>query len=360
MIVTLSRETLEHALKIAARIAGKGLKSAMESMVLLDAKAGALAVSATDLCSQFTTSLTADVQRGGSVAIAGRQVAEVVAALRGELVRIETQGHFLTVRAGSMSARLPTGPAEHFPALAKVASLPTAPVDETALLTGLRAVDYAMGADQARPFMMGVAIEPDPACGTIAVATDGHRMVCAPLPEVRGLDSPCFVPAVGVSAIQHVLASGKDHVAGLCDGWLVAASSEGHVAVRLGDQKFPPWRRMLTPKSSVAVLPRQDLLASVESAAVVLGARAGLDLALTEQGLLLRGVGDLGGEFQDLIEGAGHEHAKVRVSVAYLRETLAAMPGEAVALSWEGELDPVSFRAAESAHSLALIMPMRS
>ena len=223
--------------------------------VLMQAAAGKLELSATDMELSLRTSLAADVDGEGGVVAPGRLLADIVRQLPADEVEIEYQAeeNTLLVTSGSASYRLRTYAVEDFPRLPEVEGVSASSLDAGPLLEAIACVGRAAGRDESRPVLTGVFVKLEG--GKLAmVATDSYRLSVKETelsPDAPQLEA--IVPAraldelrrIAGSAAQIELALLDNHVAFGCDGiWLTSRKIDG---------QFPDYTKLIPDTAEFTV-----------------------------------------------------------------------------------------------------------
>ena len=160
MKLTCSRSELAERLAIVGR--GLSMRPTVQIFagVLMQAEAGRLELSATDMELSIRTGLDADVGGEGSAVVPGRLLGDIVRQLPADGVEIEYQAeeNTLLVTSGSASYRLRTYAVEDFPRLPEVEGAPKSSLDAEPLLEAIACVGRAAGRDESRPVLTGVFV----------------------------------------------------------------------------------------------------------------------------------------------------------------------------------------------------------
>jgi DNA polymerase III subunit beta len=234
------------------------------------------------------------------------------------------------------------------PVPATVLSLPAAE-----LVSALRAVRFAAGADPALPVLAGVLFDVD-AEGLTLVATDRYRLAVAPVPEParQGPETAAVAPVTLVDALLDGLreVGGSVTMTLAADRISVWTGTVEIAGPRLPDA-FPDYRRLLPAPDHPATAVDPDALRSAVAAAPArTSAREqdGVEFAVALLGI----VADGGVAVTD----AGDPGA-VGVNREFLLEAVDAGGDGQLLLSLDGPARPLVLR---SAGSVSLLMPVRA
>lgn len=336
----------------------------------------ALRLAATDLNLSVTGRVAAEVQRGGSVAVGARELAERVRAMpEGQLVLSVAEGG-ATLRSSTSARRytLNAIPGEDFPAIAEpAADAAGLSLRVDVLSTLIARTHYSISTDDTRPHLNSALFEWD---GTrvIMVSTDGHRLSKMELP-VPG--SPArismLVPLRGIQELRRlcdeVRSEGKGDAEAAQEITLVKSGPSAFFrlpgmlfGVKLVEAQFPAYQQVIpTSAERVAVASRSDVIDALRAVKLAASDRTGgVKLSLS------RGVMRFASESPDAGEGfdevaSEYDGADVTIgfNAQYVLDVLGALDCERIEFGLGGELDPVVLRPSSSSDFLAVVMPMR-
>jgi DNA polymerase-3 subunit beta len=221
------------------------------SNVLLVARNGQLAVTATDLEVELVAEAEVAVEAGGEITVSGRKLLDICRALPdGSDVDISVSGEKLVVRSGRSKFSLATLPAAEFPTVEDIKAGQTITVDRTVLSRLIEKTHFSMAQQDVRYYLNGMLLETG-GQHLRAVATDGHRLaLCEAVIDGASLDEQqVIVPRKGVLELQRLmdgegaldLELGANHVRIQLDGIRFTS--------KLIDGRFPEYDRVI-PKES--------------------------------------------------------------------------------------------------------------
>ena len=125
--------------------------------VLLAAKGGQLAVTATDLEVELVASTQVDVQRNGEVTVPGRKLLDICRALpEGSEITIALEGERLQLRAKRSRFTLSTLPAGEFPTVDEINAQQTLKVAEKDFKYLLDKTHFSMAQQDVRYYLNGL------------------------------------------------------------------------------------------------------------------------------------------------------------------------------------------------------------
>ncbi len=177
------------------------------SNVLLVAKNGQLAVTATDLEVELVAETDVDVETGGEITVSGRKLLDICRALpESAVVSVSVSGEKLHVRSGRSKFALATLPAAEFPTVEEIKAAQTITVEQAALGRLIEKTHFSMAQQDVRYYLNGMLLETG-GQHLRTVATDGHRLaLCQAELDGGKLDEQqVIVPRKGVLELQRLL-----------------------------------------------------------------------------------------------------------------------------------------------------------
>jgi DNA polymerase-3 subunit beta len=332
--------------------------------VLMEAEAGRLALTATDLEVGVRRALSVEVAAEGAVAAPARLLAELAAALPDARVTLEAAGNALVLTCGRFVTSLCTLPAGEFPPGLQPEEVDRLRLPVEALLRAVEQVRPALSTDTGRPVLTGMLFRLEAGCLQL-LATDGHRIAMRRLAGVEGeLNASLVVPAAALAQLPRVfrdLAGELEILASAARSQIFFRCGGSEVASRLLPGEFPDVERVL-PKEypASARLAREDLIKTARTVALFAdgGARA-VRLRCQAGSVLLTAEADAGDARAELRSQLTGDEFQVAFNGRYLVDALTAMDGDEVELRCAGPLAPGLIRGAGSDECFHVIMPVR-
>ncbi len=337
--------------------------------ILLEADAGWLRVSSTDLRVSLVQRADCAVDRPGSIALQGRKIFEILREMpKGEVTLALKENGWVTASSGRSVFHLPGTPAEEYP------SLPAEPSSYLSLAADtfrqmLEKTLFAASSDETRMYLCGVFVkswEEDGSPCLRMVATDGHRLGLVDRPvgsEVGLFANGVIVPRKGLTELRGLL----DGVEGSFDvathqGRLFARVGTTILSITLIDAPFPNYQQVIPTDAGHTIrVPRVSLIDALRRVALVSDQDTHtVVLETTETGIVLTSTNPQLGDAREELEGEA-ERAGVRLAfnATYFVEGLRAFDGEEIVISLGDSLSPCVLRSATDPRALGVIMPMR-
>ncbi len=364
MKLTAERETLLAPLQAVIGVVERRQTMPVLANVLLSAREGRLAVTATDLEVELVASAETGVQQAGDVTVPGRKLLDILRALPEKVsVALSLDGEKITVRAGRSRFSLSTLPAAEFPVIDDINAEQTVRIECLALARLLEKTHFSMAQQDVRYYLNGMLLEIDGET-LRAVATDGHRLALseAALARKAKTRQQVIVPRKGVLELQRIL-TGE----GVCD----LAIGSNHVRAKIGevrftskliDGRFPEYTRVIPAAPSAALKAERDVLRQALQRTAILSNEKyrGIRMNVKENLLTIQAHNPEQEEAEEEIE-VGYQGPELEVgfNVNYLLDALSAIDGTDVELGLTDSNSSCLIRSPGASSSRYVVMPMR-
>lgn len=377
MELTISKKEFVRSLARTHSVADRKSSMPILSNILLSAEdKKTLRFAATDLYLSVTSTTPASIQSGGTIALSARTLFDIAKSLpEGDVSLKVIDNHAAEIRSGRVRFKIPGMPGNDFPPLPSPGNAEFAELVAEDLGRLIALTQYSMSSDETRPHLSGALIEGD---GKLVrmVTTDGHRLSKGEYKQQgsgRMLNFEMLVPSKGVNELKRMIdearanqPKGEDkpvklHVA-KAGGSAFFRHDEVLLSVKLADEQFPPYgkvipkqqsRRVVVPRTLlVDSLKRISLVANDKSGAVRFDVKPGTVRITSENPEVGEGSEELDVDF------AG-EPVEIGFNVRYLLDALAALTEDDVALELGGQLDPGVIKPVGPTDFIGVIMPMR-
>jgi DNA polymerase III subunit beta len=359
---TCSRDELTRALGIVSR--GVSTRTTVQILagILLQASGEKLDLAATDMELSLRTSLEAQIEAEGSVAVPGRLLLELARLLPGEEVSIEhkLEEAAVEVRSGSATYRLHTYNAEDFPRLPDAAAADRHEVDREMLLETVARVSRSASRDESRPVLTGVLMRFEPG-KLVMAATDSYRLsVKETATEGSVPELEAIVPARALGELVRIAQAGEGIELGVHENQVVFSTGDALLTTRRIDGQFPNYRQ-LVPEAfdHELMLPRDELLDVVRRVAVMAQRNSPLRLRFAEGELTVSAqTQDVGEARESLPVSFAGEPLEIGFNAEFLRDGVESVSGEQLRLKLISPLRPAVLQGDDD-DFLYLIMPIR-
>ena len=338
MKLSAARDVLLKPLQAVIGVVERRQTMPILSNVLLVAKDGQLAVTATDLEVELVAQAEAAVAAGGEITVSGRKLLDICRALpEGADIDMSVSGEKLVVRSGRSKFSLATLPAAEFPSVEDIKAGQTIEVDQEILGRLIEKTHFSMAQQDVRYYLNGMLLETG---GKFlrAVATDGHRLaMCEAELDGTSLDEQqVIVPRKGVLELQRLMSG---------EGSLNIELGPNHVRIQLDgirftskliDGRFPEYDRVIPKESSNELsASRESFKAALQRTAILSNEKyRGIRLIIRDSGVVMQAHNPEQEEAEEELEVQySGEDIEIGFNVNYLLDALAAVSGDDVTLS---------------------------
>jgi DNA polymerase-3 subunit beta len=364
MKLSAARDVLLKPLQAVIGVVERRQTMPILSNVLLVARDGQLAVSATDLEVELVAQTPVDVEAGGEITVSGRKLLDICRALPdGANIDISVSGEKLVVKSGRSKFSLVTLPAAEFPTVEDIKAGQTIEVPQAVLGRLIEKTHFSMAQQDVRYYLNGMLLETG---GKYlrAVATDGHRLaLCQAELDGEALDEQqVILPRKGVLELQRLMSGegvvnielGANHVRIQLDGIRFTS--------KLIDGRFPEYDRVI-PKDSSNELSadRASFRSALQRTAILSNEKyRGIRLIIRDSGVVLQAHNPEQEEAEEELEvDYSGEDIEIGFNVNYLLDALGAVESDTVTLSVLDGNSSCLIREPGKDDSKFVVMPMR-
>jgi DNA polymerase-3 subunit beta len=336
------------------------------SNLLLEKKAGAVTLLATDLELQVSTRLhDAGESEDFAITVAARKLFDIVRALpEGAKVKLDSKDSQVVVSAGKSRFTLQTLPAADFPrmetgaAVSEEISLP-----QKSLKRLLQLVQFAMASQDIRYYLNGMLLVLG---GKVlrVVATDGHRLSYAETTlDTDAAAREVIIPRKTVQELLKLLGDVDDPVSlRIGSNQVTIRLPDTELVSKVVDGKFPDYQRVIPqnqPKQLQAN--RQTVMQALQRASILSNEKfRGVRLIMSENTLGIVCNNNEQEEAADEIDVRySGEPMDVGFNVTYLLDGLGALGSEEITLSLADANSSMLLSSEGEAGFKYVVMPMR-
>jgi len=365
MKIIAKREAILSPLQAVIGVVERRQTMPILANVLLSAKGGRLAVTATDLEVELVATSEVDVQRNGEVTVPGRKLLDICRALpEGAEITLTLDGERMSVRARKSRFTLSTLPASEFPTVEEINAQQSLKVPQKDFKRLLEKTHFSMAQQDVRYYLNGLLLETS-AKALRSVATDGHRLALCDveLPEGAKPGQQVIVPRKGVLELQRILGH-EEQILDLAIG-------VNHIRLQIGDirftsklidGRFPEYSRVIPndpPRVVTAV--RDDLRLALQRAAILSNEKyRGIRFAVKPNLLTIQSHNPEQEEAEEEVEVTYEgEELEIGFNVNYLMDALAAVEGPEVQVCLTDGNSSCLIRSSADSGARFVVMPMR-
>jgi DNA polymerase-3 subunit beta len=371
MKTTIERALLLKCLAHAQSVVERRNTIPILSNVKLQAEAGELRLTATDMDLEIVESAIADVTAPGATTVPAHTLYDIVRKLPdGSQVELETasDGERLTLRCGRSRFALACLPIEDFPALTS-SELPfrfkLSAADLRSLIDRTR---FAISTEETRYYLNGIylhAVTHDGVEVLRAVATDGHRLARVELPIPDGASGMpgVIIPRKTVGEVRKVIEDWSDDLEiALSETQIRVAVGPALMTSKLIDGTFPDYERVIPEHNDKQLdvvcrdfkeaVDRVSAISSERSRAVKLKVANGtLELSANSP--------EHGSASEELGVHYEGEAMEIGFNSRYLLDIAEQIAGDSARLSMADAASPTVLHELGDRSAIYVLMPMR-
>lgn len=254
MRLLIGQPSLQKLIAIAQSVVPRRTTKPILTNLLLQADPEkGLTVSATDDELSFVGSTEAQVEEAGQIAVAAKDLYDVVRNLPENPIELfeHSEENQVEIKCGNIDFHLQTMPAEEFPALPTIQPESSYTYSANELAQLIDHTIFAVSQEETRYYLGGVYMECPEGEPLRAVATDGHRLALAegPAPIGFSLQPGQILPRKLLSELRKVLEAKHGEVKfGFQDRRVIFEYGPQTLMSLLVEGSFPDYRQVI-PKS---------------------------------------------------------------------------------------------------------------
>jgi len=364
MKFTAAREALLKPLQAVIGVVERRQTMPILANVLLVAKDGNVAVTATDLEVELVANAEVEVEGAGEVTVPGRKLLDICRALPEEAsLSIALSGEKLAIKSGRSKFSLTTLPAADFPTVEDINAGQTLGLPQATLCKLLDKTHFSMAQQDVRYYLNGLLVETD-GKHLRAVATDGHRLALCQV-KLGGKKMPeqqVIVPRKGVLELQRLM-SGEGDVDLQLGSNHIRIELEGiRFTSKLIDGRFPEYDRVIPQDTSNQLSADRDLFKGALQRTAILSNEKyrGIRLVIRDSGVVLQAHNPEQEEAEEELEVAYKgDDIEIGFNVNYLLDALGAIESSDVTLSVVDSNSSCLLREPGNDDCKYVVMPMR-
>ena len=238
---------------------------------LFELKQNELLVSASDLETTMSATLTIDSSSDGSIAVPAKLLLEILKTFPEQPLTFTVEENN-TIEISSQSGKyaLAYAPGEEFPKSINLEEPSKTIVPAEVLSTAINKTIFAAGNDDLRPVMSGVFFQFSPE-GLIFVATDAHKLVKYSRSDVKASQVSDFImPRKPLNILKGILATSNEEVSIEYNDSNATFSFDNYILTcRLIDGKYPNYEAVIPKENpNKLIIDRTQFLSSVRRVAI--------------------------------------------------------------------------------------------
>ena len=365
MKLTVKQDNLAKALNSIGRIATARAGLPILANVLIRTDGNKLIVAATNLEVAITTTIGAQVEEQGALAVPARLFTEFVGNLPHANVELETDETKLKISASGYKSTINATIADDYPAIPEPVGDRSFTVEADRLKAAISGVALVAGNDVTRPILTGVYLCSNDGQLCMA-ATDGYRLA---EDRIMSLESEisAIIPSSTLTDVARLLGSAKEVEVKYNDEQIAFIIGETSVTSLLIDGKYIDYINLIPTNTSFTItINRADFIKITKVAELFARETAGsiiLEGDPAGKTLSVRSITSQLGENTSSIEAdivaSGTDDCMVSLNSKFLLDALNCIEGDQVTMSFNGKMSPVLLTG-QNTNYRHVIMPVKS
>lgn len=379
MKVVFSQRDISANLALVSRAVPVKPTHPILSNVLLqaDEETNQVSLTAFDLSLGIRTSFSAEVIKGGTIALPAKLLLDITSRLpEGEITleddSTETtrEGIIVTLKPKSGKYQVHAMHADEFPELPVIETSEAIQLTTAALIEGLKGTLFAASTDETKQVLTGLHLTVKQDTLEFA-ATDGHRLAVIETTNERPLEGSnqleVTVPVKAAKELQKMLAyslSEESVSLYLDQGQVVFAWKNQRLTSRTLEGQYPAYRQLLPRKfERNVIVDRKQFISTLERIAVLADQKNNtikININATNQEITLSCESqDVGSGTESIPAQISGEDINIAFNVKYLMEGLKELPSTDIQIHLNQSLTPVIFTPLGELKMTYLAMPVQ-
>ncbi len=247
MNIELSLQQFIQGVSKAEKASGRNLTLPVLACLKLEAKENKLTLVGTNLNIGIETMLDAKVENEGVVIVSAQVLNQTVSQLKGESIKIYTEGQLLVLETEQNTTKLHTQTADDFPVIPKTIEDHSLIVSIKSFIEGIRSVSYAAALSDIKPEISSVYMYTDDT-NLIFVSTDSFRLAEKKIVKVSGDCEGIILPIKNALDISRIISDDEEDeklYIGFSDNQIVLKTRNTYITSRLVQGSFPDYKRII-------------------------------------------------------------------------------------------------------------------
>lgn len=309
-----------------------------------------------------------EVQEPGVVILPAKYVLEIVKKVQDEMIQIEkVDSGLIRLATASSEFQLNDLAVEEYPVIQLITDQPDFHISSNVLKTIIRQTLFCASTSESRPILTGVhfILEQNE---LLAVATDSYRLAqkVVPLPKAVDFSKNIVIPAKTLTELMKVLEDEEKIVTiYFGDNKVLFTWDDIFLQSRLLEGSYPQTNRLIPTEFHTEVTIDQSALYQAIDRASLLAREASnnvVNLNISANKIEVTSNSPEVGQVRERLTPANllGEPLRITFNARYALEALRALDGDAVTISFVGELRPFIIRSKNDEKVTQLILPVHT
>lgn len=365
MKLVVKQDNLAKALNSVSRIATAKAGTPILANVLIRTDGNKLIVAATNLEVAIVTTLGAQVEEEGSLAVPAKLLTDFVGNLPHANISIESDDMKLKISAGDYKSTINCVIADDYPVLPEPTGDASITIDADELKNAISGTALVTSNDLTRPILTGVYFYTADGQAYMA-ATDGYRLAESKLIKTDQ-ELSAIIPSATLMEVTRLIGNKKEVEIKYSDEQISFVMGDTSVISKLIDGRFIDYKQLIpTDTNFVITTDRSEFIKITKIAEIFARETAGsviVEADPVKKTLSVRSITSQLGENSSSIEAdvsvSGNEDCMVSMNSKFLLDAMNCIEGDKITMHFNGKLSPVLLTG-KNDNYLHLVMPVKS
>ena len=352
----------EAVMKVSKACAVRSTAPIME-YIKIEAHRDNVSLIATDGELSMLKDMKAEVFEEGAVCVPGKLFTDFVSKLAGQEVNIATVQNGIYIGYSDAGTNMQTLDESEFPVIDFSIDERSYVLKKKDLKKIISETTFCCAQDDRRPVLKGCLMEFQDDLGIVSL--DGYRMALSSAKVVsKSEESKIICPARTLTEISRMLGDDEDEEITIFTkgGMLMVRCEETIIVSRLFNGEFIDKNKVVPSSfSTVVTVKRDELLASVERAAILIrGDKNNLiTLNVCSDSIKISSSSEFGNVAESVRAQTEGIEFGISLNAKYLLDAMKVLEEDEMVLSFNGAISPFILQNKTDKHNLYLILPVR-
>lgn len=362
MKLSVLHKDLASTLSQSSRFVSSRAQLPILTNIKLKTRGTKLLIQATNLEMSYSSSIGAQVETEGELAVSSRVFTDLIQSLRSEKVTLASDGESLKIDSEGFGGSLSGLNTQDFPEVPSVINSPTVLPKEN-FLDAVTGTIFSCSTEASRPALSGVLIIFGE--NLSLVASDGFRLSRKIVDLKSKTNAKIILPKAILLELLKISATAKNlgFEINESEKQILFSLDNTVLSSRLIEGEYPPFEKIIPNSSTISVsVAKEDFEAAIRTAAVFARDAANVvTLRVGESSLKISAESPRSGS-QESVVSAKIEGPEISIPYNYrfIEEFLSVVKGEGVVMKFNSNTSPGVFINPSDESFLHLIMPVKS
>lgn len=363
MKLNVNKDNFLKALQKVTNIIGTRSTLPVLGNVLLEAEAGKLTLTTTDLELRITTKIDAEIEIEGKTTIRAKKLLSLVSKFIGDKISMNcNEKHHTEIKCGTSNFTLLGLPADDFPVPVTFSGVRRCKFKQNEFARIFDQISYAVSLDDSRKALHGILCSVKDNTFT-AVATDGKRLALVErIPDdFSGSEGDVIIPLKSATEVKRLMEKEGDVIVEIGEKQALFSTNNLIVTTKLIEGNYPNYRQVIPAAFTKKVeVPTQQFIYKLELVATALSeTNAFIKIEFDNNKLNFEAASTEIGEGKDYID-IEYKDEKLAISFNpdFIADPFRHSDADKVVIKMNDGFNPIAIEGGDG--FLYVMMPMRN